>query len=118
MPFPRSLERMRAIGNTTLSDTATIMRKVQVPDTSGGFVETYVDAGTVLCRLNNYQIRPREVEYQPRILAVAYWIVTVATTANIQNTDRLIIREKTLEVVNAVVGTLDVLQQVICQEIT
>jgi hypothetical protein len=36
----------------------------------------------------------------------------------LENTDRLIVGEKTLEVVNAGIGTLDVLQQVICQEIT
>jgi hypothetical protein len=118
MPFPRSLERMRAIGVTTLSETATIMRKIRVPDTSGGSVDAYVASGTTLCRLTAYQVRPREVEFQPRVFGVAFWIVSVPFDVVLENTDRLIVGEKTLEVVNAGIGTLDVLQQVICQEIT
>lgn len=81
-----------------LNTTATVLRKSQVSDSSGGFADTYTAVATYPCTMVLFPIRPREVEASERIQNIRYWQFLFPYTADVQPTDRLVSDSRTFEV--------------------
>jgi len=107
----------RAIA-VTLIDTASVWRKTQVSDSAGGFVDTYAVVATEPCRFYTYPITPIEKEETTQVQAVVFWRFIFRHTADVVPTDRLTVGSRTFEVVNATIGSIETVLDVLCQEIT
>lgn len=109
----------RAALEQSMTETARVMRRSQAEDTQGGAIDVYTLAFTSACAISRYQARPVERESQPRVQDVSYWMLTFPTsTAAILSTDRVVIGDRTFEVVDASTHTHELTRQAICLEIT
>lgn len=117
MTIPRALDRLRVVIGHTFTDEATVIRKAQVADTSGGFTDSYTAYATYPCSFAIYPVRPREVESAQRIQLITQWAFVFPSTASILATDRLVVGTRTFEVVAANIGSIDVMLRVMCTEI-
>lgn len=81
-----------------LNTTASVLRKSQVRDSSGGFTDSYTAVATYPCTMVLFPIRPREVEAAERIQSIRYWQFLFPYTADVQETDRLLSGGRTFEV--------------------
>jgi hypothetical protein len=118
MAFPRNIGRAEQIIQKTLNATATIIRKSHVPDTTGGFTDTYATVGTYPCSFSRYQITPLERETTFGINAIAFWQFVFPVRTQIHITDRIICNSRTFEVVSAASGSWEIAARVLAQEIT
>lgn len=114
------LASMQTEGLRSMTSVATVLHKVSVEDTQGGFTETYPTAGAAQypCSYARYQARSYEREDQPRVQLVADWTFRFPLEADIRPTDRLLADGRTFEVVDPGIGTYAIVRQVLCLEIT
>jgi hypothetical protein len=112
------IARLRSAFAATLDATATVYRRVQVPDTSGGSTDTYTLAASYPCRFSRYQITPREREGTLQVQVVSYWQFLFEVSAVIRNTDRIHVGSRVFEVVSGGLSSLALEQNVVCAEIT
>lgn len=100
-----------------LNTTATVLRKTQVDDSSGGHTDSYVPVATYPCTMVLFPIRPREVEAAERIQSIRYWQFLFPYTADVQATDRLLSGSRTFEVAGSGHDSYNVDLLVTAQEI-
>jgi hypothetical protein len=115
------LASLRTQDAQTFTTTATVLHKVTAEDTQGGSLDTYPTEGaaTYPCSFGRLgQVRPVERESQPRIQLVADWNFVFPVEADIRPTDRIAVGTRTFEVVDAGIGSADVVRRAICLEIT
>ena len=117
-PLNFRLDAARRAIEATLVSTAQVWRKTQVPDTSGGFTDTYAVVATEPCRFYPTQITPVERETAALVQTVAFWRFVFPYTADIRSTDRLTVGTRTFEVVQAGLGSIETTLLALCQEIT
>lgn len=110
--------RLRAALNRTLSTSATIMRKAQVADSTGGYTDSYTAVSTVLCSFSRSQITPIERENAVQVLAISFWNFVFPAETDIRTTDRIVVSGRTFEVVSSATGSIELATRVVCQEIT
>jgi len=118
MAIPGSTVRLRAALARTFNASATIMRKAQVADNTGGFTDTYVAVATHMCSFSRTQITPIERERAVTVQAIIFWTFVFALGTDILTTDRITVSTRTFEVVSSATGSLELATRVICQEIT
>lgn len=111
------LNSLRTQVAQTFSASATVLRKVQTEDTSGGFADTYTILATYACSFGRYPVRPLERENQPRVFSISEWSFLFSVDADVRVTDRLAVGNRTFEVVDAGLGSADVARRAICLEI-
>lgn len=98
--------------------TATIYRKSQTHDNTGGMVDTYTDIGTYPCLLLRSLITPRERENAVTIVAESFWQFSLPARTDVRNTDHIVCQGRTFEVVGGGSGSIDLATRVICIELT
>lgn len=81
------LASMRSTLDESLPDTAIIQSGTVVPDGGGGGTTTWLNAGTVACRLS--PIRGNEQIEGARISPEAEWVVTFPAETSIDRDDRV-----------------------------
>ena len=109
--------RLRAALARTFTVTADVSRKTQVADTTGGFTDTYAVVATLPCSFSRSQITPIERENAVTVRAISFWNFVFPAESDIQPTDRLIVGDRTFEVVSSATGSIELATRVICQEI-
>jgi hypothetical protein len=115
------LASMQATVAQTFTATAMVLHRVSVEDSQGGTVDSYPTGGaqTYPCSYGRTgQVRPVERENQPLVQLVADWTFVFSLEADIRPTDQLVANGRRFDVVDAGVGSLDVLRRVLCLEIT
>jgi Phage head-tail joining protein len=112
------IARLKAALAHTLTASATIKRKTQVADNTGGFSDTYVTVATHLCSFSRAQITPIERENAVQVQAISFWNFVFAAGTDIRTTDRIVVSGRTFEVVSSATGSLELATRVVCQEIT
>jgi head-tail adaptor len=120
MPIPSlaGQARLRVALAHTFNASATIKRKAQVADTTGGFTDSYATVATHMCSFSRSQITPVERENAVQVLAVSFWNLRFAAGTDIRTTDRIVVGTRTFEVVSSATGSLVLATRVVCQEIT
>lgn len=119
MVVPRALARAQSIVNrATLSTTATIYRRTQVADTTGGFTDTFAVLATVACSFAPQGITPQEREGTFTVQTVTVWRFVFPAGTDVGATDRIVSQGRTFEVTSSASGSLEVAKRVICTEIT
>lgn len=119
MSVPRALAKMASIvERTTLDTPAQIWRRTQVADTSGGYVDTFALAQSVLCSFAPQGITPVEREGTVTVTAITVWRFVFPLGTVVSQTDRIICLGRTFEVTSSASGSLQVAVRVICTEIT
>lgn len=118
IPSLAGQRRLRAALAQTLTVSATILRKSQVADSTGGFTDTYTAVGTHMCSFARSQITPIERENATQVLAISFWNFVFAAETDIRTTDRIVIGSRRFEVVSSATGSIELATRVICQEIT
>jgi hypothetical protein len=110
--------RLKAALARTFNASATIMRKAQVADNTGGYTDTYVVEATHPCSFSRSQITPVERENAVQVRAISFWTFVFAAGTDILTTDRIVVGSRTFEVVSSATGSLELATRVVCQEIT
>lgn len=105
-----------AIGDT-FTGSAEVWRRVRTADTSGGFSVAYSHVYTYPCSYSRYPARPLDHEVTPRVQVLALYKFLFADDADVQSIDRLIVGDRTFEVVEADVANLPLYRSAFCQEI-
>ena len=118
MAYPRSVGRAQQIIQKTFTVTATISRKTQVADTTGGFTDTYAETATYPCSFTRFQIRPTERETTISVESVMLWTFVFPFDADVRNTDRIACQGRSFEVISSASGSLEVAKRVVCMEIS
>lgn len=101
----------------TFTSEAEVLRKTQVADTSGGFVDSYASAGTYACSFAKTMITPLERERDVRMQSISYWQFVFAAGTDIRLTDRLLVGTRTFEVSGAGEISLAIMLRVNAKEI-
>lgn len=117
MTVPRAITAAQRVVAKTFTATATVMRRTQVADTSGGFSDTYAALATHSCSFSEEIVSPVERERDVRIQSISYWKFVFAAGTDIRLTDRLVVGARTFEVSGAGEGSLAVVLRVYAQEI-
>ena len=112
------IARLKAALAQTFTVSATILRKSQVADNTGGFTDTYTAVATHMCSFSRAQISPIERENAVTVLAIVFWTFVFAAGTDIRTTDRITVGSRTFEVVSSASGSLELATRVVCQEIT
>lgn len=119
MVVPRAISRAQAmIVRMTLDTDATIYRKTQVADSTGGFTDTFAAVVTVKCSFAPSGITPQEREGTFTVQTVTVWRFVFPAGTDVRQTDRIISQGRTFEVTSSASGSLSVAKRVICTEIT
>ncbi len=120
MPIPSlaGQARLKAALALTFNAVATISRKAQVADSTGGFTDTYSTVATHRCSFSRAQITPIERENAVQVQGIVFWVFVFAQGTDIRTTDRIIVGTRTFEVVSSATGSLELATRVVCQEIT
>lgn len=111
------LSRVRHASEHLLGATASVLRRVETPDTSGGRSVTWQTVATYPCSYAREPLRPVERESGVRVQAFTYWQFLFPATADIGPSDRIAVGARTFEVVGTGHNSDEVLYEVICQEI-
>ncbi len=101
----------------TFTGTAAVWRRVETADASGGFVVSYTLVHTYPCSYSRYPVRPLDRELQPRVQVVTAYRFLFADDADVQSIDRLIVGDRTFEVIECDVANLPLYRSAFCQEI-
>lgn len=117
MPLPINLRRAEQLIALTFNATATIMRKGQVADSSGGTTDTYSAVATLPCNFTRSNVTPREHENAYTIQHISYWTFVFAARSDVRTTDRIVSQGRTWEVVGGGSGSYEIATRVTCQEI-
>jgi hypothetical protein len=115
---PRILSRVQTVITRTFTAEATVLRKSSVSDGAGGSVDSYAAVGTYPCSFSPPMISPLERETAFGIQAVGPWVFRFPAFTDIRPTDRLVVDDRTFEVVSPTVGSIEIMVRVNCQEIT
>ena len=115
--LPGELSSLRAAFTRLYDAEATVMRRVQVSDSAGGFTDSYVAAGTYPCTFSKYPVRPLDREQSERVQVMQAWQFVFPSGTDIQNTDKLIVGSRTFEVVAAGAWSTDITLGVYAEEI-
>lgn len=120
MSFPSlaGQARLKAALVRTLDASATIYRKTQVADNTGGFTDTYLPFTTYMCSFARSQITPVERENAVQVRSISFFNFVFPADADIRTTDRIVVNARTFEVVSSATGSLVLAVRVVCQEIT
>jgi hypothetical protein len=112
--------RLRAALAHTFTASATILRKTQVADSTGGYTDTYASVATHMCSFARSQVTPIERENAVQVRSISMWNFVFAAETDIRTTDRIYIsaEDRTFEVVSSATGSIKLATRVICQEIT
>lgn len=111
------LNELRSVVLVAMTAEAAVYRKTEVPDTTGGFTDTYVSVGTHQCSYAPHQITPLEQETTRGVAAISMWRFQFPSGTDIRNTDRLVADGRTFEVVSAGSGSIEVATRVLAREI-
>lgn len=112
-----SLNAARRVIGWQMTETATVHRLSHVVDTTGGFIDTYTAVATYPCSFSAFPITPIERENTITVQNVAFWRFVFPHDADIRPTDRLVVGERSFEVVNAGGPSINTHVQVIAQEL-
>lgn len=113
-----SLGKFQAMVAATLSETADVQRPTPVPDGQGGRTRTWVTVLTdAPCRFSRMVISPREVETEIAVRALTYWAFTFAAGTDVRSQDRILVDNRTFEVLSGGEGSPSVMTRVIALEI-
>lgn len=93
------LHQMRDVAAVTFAGTAVIQTGTRVSDGAGGGTVTWAGSGTVACHLSPEMLRGDEAATAGRIAEASPWILTVAGTVTIAETNRVVVESVTYEVV-------------------
>lgn len=97
------LTAMQATATSALPDTAQIRSRSYVPDGRGGQTATWSAPISVPCRLSPTVMRPSEVIDVSQVeRAVSPWLVTLPATVTVNQTDRITVGNRTLEVLDVI----------------
>jgi hypothetical protein len=99
----KKLERIRAAFNKALPDTAEIKRETLVPDGFGNFTRSEVTAGTADCRVISMTYDMERI-YADKIGNRLGYKILLPYGTDILDTDRLIVRGVTMEIVDTLTG--------------
>ncbi len=93
------LAAMRSIQNDFMPGTAVIQRATLTPDGTGGYSESWQAVGTVRVRLYPQNSRAMaETVAGAQVLSVTRWFVTMPTGTEVSASDRLLIDNRTFEI--------------------
>lgn len=109
--------KIRSAIGQTFTGTAEVHRRMRVADSSGGFTESYKLVHTYPCSYARYPIRPLDRELQPRVQVVTAYKFLFADDADVQAIDRLIVGDRTFEVIECDTANLPLYRDAYCQEI-
>lgn len=118
IPGTAGRARLEAALALTFTASASIKRKAQVADSTGGFADTYTTVATHRCSFSRSQITPIERESAVQVQAISFWNFVFASNTDIRTTDRIVVGTRTFEVVSSATGSLELATRVVCQEIT
>lgn len=108
---------MRSTLDTSLPDTAQVQRKTLTPDGAGGFTESWATVATVACRISPSGRSPEERAIADRLTATSAWTLTVPALTDIQPSDRIIVGNRTFEVVAALSRSTEIGRRLMCIEV-
>lgn len=126
MPVP-ALDTKRALALRSMPDTCDVMRVTRVDDGQGGWSETVATIATVACSISNPAGLAMAGNERPQIGQIAgavTAIVTVPANTGIRGADRVRVTNAeteeaiTYEVVYATRRSVEVVQRVLCKDIT
>lgn len=116
--IPRILDRVQTVIQKTFTASAVVYRKGSVSDGAGGSVDSYTAVGTYACSFAPPMISPLERETAFGIQAIGPWVFRFPAFTDIRPTDRLVVDDRTFEVVSPTVGSVEIMVRVNAQEIT
>jgi hypothetical protein len=114
---PGELANLQAAYTPRLTAQATVHRKQQARDSSGGFTDNYVVIATYPCSFAPYPMRPRDVPSFPRVQQISEWYFSFPDGSDVQNTDRLTVGTRLFEVDDSGPRSFNILLLVIAKEI-
>ena len=115
---PGEIDALRRTLDARKTATAVVHRLAQARDTTGGWTDTYEAVHSYKCTFTPIPITPLERETTTNVRVISAWQFLFPSGSDIRSTDRLIVGDRTWEVVQGGVGSLDLQIRVICQEIT
>ena len=115
--IPRKLGRLQRVILPTLTATALIQRKTLVDDDAGGQTTTWSTSDSVPCSFSQTQISPVERENTITVKSLTYWGFTFPSGTDVHPEDRILVGDRTFEVVGAGEGSVNIVTRAICLEI-
>ncbi len=89
---------LSAFDESTMTDTATIIRDVTVGDGAGGQTFAPATVNTVKCRLMVRRFYPHETDVSGQLQSSINMEIRMPTGTDVRNADRIVIGSRTFEV--------------------
>lgn len=100
------------------TETCAVQRPTRVKNADGGYTDAYETVLTVMCRRTPDFIPPVERQAGVVVRGIARWWISFAAETEIRSTDRLVINERTYEVLDDQDRTIEIERRVLAQEMS
>lgn len=102
----------------TFTAEASVLRRMSVRDSSGGFTDTYTSVATLPCSYSRFPIRPLVRENTTQVKSIMEWMFSFPDGSDIRRTDRLQVGSRVFEVLEPGARSQNITLNVTCMEIT